>query len=138
MTYQIVLLDNPDEIIRLSDFLDAMIKRERLDFPTGFRIHLALEEACSNIIRYAYPGETGKTFRLDVETDDSSILFTLTDDGIPFNPLLNAPAVDTTLSAEERVIGGLGIFLLKNVMHEMNYERRGKFNILTMKYLKKQ
>jgi anti-sigma regulatory factor (Ser/Thr protein kinase) len=136
MTHRIVLYDDLSEIERLTEFMDQLVEELELDFADGYNLHLALEEACSNIIRYAYPGETGKTFCLDVEANEKSVVFTLTDSGIPFNPLENAPEVDITLSAEEREIGGLGIFLIKNVMSSVAYERRGGENILTMTYLR--
>lgn len=136
MTHRIVLYDDLSEIDRLTEFMDQLVEELGLDFADGYNLHLALEEACSNIIRYAYPGETGKTFCLDVEANDESVVFTLTDSGIPFNPLENAPEVDVTLSAEDREIGGLGIFLIKNVMHTVEYQRRGKENVLTMTYLR--
>jgi anti-sigma regulatory factor (Ser/Thr protein kinase) len=134
MKYQLVLHDDLSEIDRLAEFMDTLAEEERLDPAVGFNLHLALEEACSNIIRYAYPGETGKDFRLDVIADEQQIQFILTDEGIPFNPLENAPDVDITLSAEERDIGGLGIFLIKQCMSDVNYERRGRSNVLTMTY----
>lgn len=134
MKYQLVLHDDLSEIDRLAEFMDTLAEEERLDPAAGFNLHLALEEACSNIIRYAYPGETGKDFRLDVIADEQQIQFILTDEGIPFNPLENAPDVDITLSAEERDIGGLGIFLIKQCMSDVSYERRGCCNVLTMTY----
>lgn len=134
MKYQLVLHDDLSEIDRLAEFMETLAEEERLDPAAGYNLHLALEEACSNIIRYAYPGETGKEFRLDVITDEHQIQFILTDEGIPFNPLENAPDVDITLSAEERDIGGLGIFLIKQCMSNVNYERRGHSNVLTMTY----
>lgn len=136
MTHRIVLYDDLSEIDRLTEFMDQLVEELGLDFADGYNLHLALEEACSNIIRYAYPGETGKTFCLDVEANDESVVFTLTDSGIPFNPLENAPEVDVTLSAEDREIGGLGIFLIKNVMSAVAYERKGGENVLTMTYLR--
>ena len=134
MKYQLVLHDDLSEIDRLAEFMETLAEAESLDPATGFNLHLALEEACSNIIRYAYPGETGKEFRLDVASDEHQIQFTLTDEGIPFNPLENAPEVDVTLPAEDREIGGLGIFLIKQCMSAVRYERRGNSNVLTMTY----
>lgn len=134
MKYRLVLHDDLSEIDRLAEFMDSLAEAEGLDAAAGFNLHLALEEACSNIIRYAYPGETGKEFSLDVTADKHQIQFILTDEGIPFNPLENAPEVDISLSAEDREIGGLGIFLIKQCMSAVSYERRGSSNVLTMTY----
>lgn len=136
MTHRLVLYDNLSEIDRLAEFMDSLTEELGLECADGFNLHLALEEACSNIIQYAYPGDTGKTFSLDVEADSEKVVFTLTDSGIPFNPLESAPEVDVTLSAEDREIGGLGIFLIKNVMSSVEYQRRGEENVLTMTYLR--
>lgn len=136
MTHRLVLYDNLSEIDRLAEFMDSLTEELGLECADGFNLHLALEEACSNIIQYAYPGDSGKTFSLDVEADSEKVVFTLTDSGIPFNPLESAPEVDVTLSAEDREIGGLGIFLIKNVMSSVEYQRRGEKNVLTMTYLR--
>ena len=138
MKYRLVLRDDISEIDRLSEFMDGVVADLSLEMTDAYNLHLALEEACSNIIRYAYPGDTGGQFVLDVQADSRQVVFTLTDKGIPFNPLENAPEVDTTLSAEQREIGGLGIFLIRSVMHSVDYQRRDDSNVFTMTYLRKQ
>ena len=63
--------------------------------------------------------------------DDSKVAFVIKDSGIPFDPTTKDD-VDTTLSADERPIGGLGIFLVRQIMDSINYERVGKQNVLTL------
>ena len=98
-------------------------------------INLALEEAVSNVMLYAYPGrDDGKVIVEFVRSkthDGERLLFTITDTGVPFDPTAQKEA-DITLSAEERSIGGLGIHLVRQIMDEMVYRREETRNILTL------
>lgn len=92
---------------------------------------VAIEEMFVNVADHAYPGEGG-IVKYSIVSDGNTVTFRLADSGIPFDPL-SIPDPDTTLSAEEREIGGLGIFMMKKTMDEVHYERRNGENILTMK-----
>jgi anti-sigma regulatory factor (Ser/Thr protein kinase) len=94
-------------------------------------IEIAVDEMVSNIARYAYEGKDGKA-TVRFASDEQGITITLIDSGIPYNPLEKEDP-DITLSAEERGIGGYGIFIVKKVMNEITYEYRDNKNILTMK-----
>lgn len=96
-----------------------------------FKVRLCSEEAVANVVDYAYDGGMGF---LEVTTEASCGFFiiTLKDEGHPFDPL-KSPDPDITLSAEERQIGGLGIFLCKQMMDEVHYAFADGCNILTMK-----
>lgn len=94
-------------------------------------LSVAIEEMFVNVAHYAYPGESGSV-RFSIEHDGDTVTFRLTDGGIPFDPLAR-PDPDTTLSAEKRSIGGLGILIMKKTMDEAHYERKNGENILTMK-----
>ncbi len=104
---------------------------EGLDLPTelSMPINLALEEAVSNVMLYAYPGQHGQV--LIEFSKEKSIIFTITDSGIPFDPTQQREA-DTTLSLEERQIGGLGIHLVRQLMDEIYYRREDNKNVLTL------
>ena len=93
---------------------------------------LAVEEIFVNIEHYAYKDETGEVW-VSCELDKEKNLFTIIfeDTGIPFDPLKRDDP-DVTASAEERDIGGLGIFLTKKLMDEVRYENRDGKNILTL------
>ena len=97
-------------------------------------LNLVLEEAVSNIIFYAYPKdvvvEEAVTLTLTCEQDE--LLICLKDHGIAFDPTQKEDP-DLTLSAEERPIGGLGIFLIRQLMDEVTYRREGDCNLYTMK-----
>jgi len=95
-----------------------------------FKIRLCVEEVVENIVSYAYKRGDGW---LEAQTDkiDGSLVVTLRDAGTPFNPL-DTPEPDITLSAEERQIGGLGIFLCKKMMDSVRYKYENGCNILTL------
>ncbi len=96
------------------------------------QIELALEEILVNVIRYAYPADQQGNIELTCSAvSQEGLTIKVVDQGIAFDPLAR-PDPDTSLSLEERDIGGLGIFMTKTLMSELNYERRQGKNILTM------
>ncbi|MBP5342261.1 MAG: ATP-binding protein [Bacteroidales bacterium] len=106
------------------------------DMPTDetlcFKIRLSVEEAVENVVRYAYEGGIG-WLEAGTSLDKDTLILTieLRDAGVPFNPL-DREDPDITLSAEEREVGGLGIFLCKQMMDSLNYRYEDGNNILTM------
>jgi diacylglycerol kinase (ATP) len=97
-----------------------------------FKIRLSIEEAVENVVRYAYEGGMG-WIEVGTELDPEGVMLTivLRDAGVPFNPL-DKPDPDVSLSAEERQIGGLGIFLCKQLMDHIEYKYEDGCNVLTM------
>lgn len=97
-----------------------------------FKLRLSIEEAVENVVRYAYEGGIG-WLEAGTSLDRDSLILTieLRDAGIPFNPLEKADP-DITLGAEEREIGGLGIFLCKKMMDSIDYRYEEGNNVLTM------
>ena len=97
------------------------------------QITVAAEEVFVNIAHYAYTPEIGKAVvRVEVSGDPVTVSLTFIDHGVPYDPMVREDP-DVTLSAEERQVGGLGIFLVKNTMDDVNYEYRDGQNILTLK-----
>ena len=95
-------------------------------------ICVAIEEVFVNVAHYAYPESVGDmTLRIDLDEVSRTITFRMTDKGVPFDPL-KKPDPDITLSAEEREIGGLGIFIAKKTMDSLSYAYENGENILTM------
>ena len=129
---KLIIENNIEEITRLAPFVDELSEVYGIAPDLAFKINLALDEALANSINYAYPEGTVGTIILDVEDDGSDLVFRLTDEGTPFDPTKEGD-VDTTLSVEERPIGGLGIFLIKQMMDSVTYERMDNKNILTMR-----
>lgn len=117
----------------VTDFVNEEL--EKLDCPVKARrqIYVAIDELFGNIARYAYSPGVGKaTVRFSVEENPLEVAITFIDNGIPFNPLEKSNP-DTHLSAEERPIGGLGIFLVKKSMDLVEYEYKNGQNILKIK-----
>jgi sigma-B regulation protein RsbU (phosphoserine phosphatase) len=94
-------------------------------------LNLALEEAVTNIILYAYPKGSDGLVDIEAVLREHSIEFIITDSGVPFDPTA-APDADITLPAEERSIGGLGIYIVRQIMDEVRYQRLDDKNVLTM------
>ncbi|MBO6012241.1 MAG: ATP-binding protein, partial [Bacteroidales bacterium] len=89
-------------------------------------------EAVVNVMNYAYPSGTKGDVTVEASANDVRLKFTVIDSGAPFDPTVRAE-VDTTLSAEDRPIGGLGIHLVRQIMDSINYERVDGRNVLTLR-----
>ena len=95
-------------------------------------ICVAIEEVFVNVAHYAYPDSEGDmSLQIGFDEQSRAITFRMTDRGIPFDPL-KKPDPDITLSAEEREVGGLGIFIAKKTMDSLTYTYENGENILTM------
>ena len=124
------LTENLSQVISfVEQFLEYCHCSEKVILQTD----MAVEEIFVNIACYAYGSDTG-TVTIFVEYIDfpPSVSITFTDCGIPYNPL-KKPDPDTTLSAEKRKIGGLGIFIVKKIMDEVFYEYHDNKNCLTIR-----
>ncbi len=96
-----------------------------------FKIRLSVEETVENVVNYAYKEGLGY-IEIETKKDGNQLSIILKDGGKPFNPLEKSDP-DVTLSVEERPIGGLGIFLCKQMMDEVQYSFKDGCNVLTMK-----
>lgn len=124
----------PNDVQRIGDlagFVDEAAEAVSLDMTVSMSLNLALEEAVVNVMNYAYPHEEHGEVDIRCICEDDMLRFIITDTGTPFDPTKVKPA-DTTLSAEDRQIGGLGIHLVRELMDEMTYTYRDGKNILTL------
>ena len=128
----LVLPDDVQEAPRLKTFVDEVCEAVGFDESTTMQINLALEEAVVNVMNYAFPPGTHGDVRIDAYANDIRLKFVISDSGVPFDPTTRGK-VDMSLSLEERDIGGLGIFLVRQLMDSMNYERVNGRNILTLR-----
>ncbi len=126
----ITLPNDISTISQLSEFVETVCEEKGLDMALTMNLNLALEEAVVNVMSYAYPDSQGDV-KVDIMIDDQKVVSILTDSGIPFDPTQKGD-VDTTLPAEERPIGGLGIHLVKQIMDKVSYQYVGNQNILTL------
>ena len=132
MKKTLVLSNDIRQIPELAAFVEALAEELSLNPAEAMSLNLALEEAVTNVMMYAYPaGVTGQV-ELDVDALPGRLVFELSDSGVPFDPTA-APDADISLGVEERPIGGLGIFLVRQIMDSVEYARRGGKNILTLK-----
>ncbi len=127
----LVIGNNIDELNRLVIFLEVL--EEEWDLPQGLvpSINLALEEALTNIIFYAYEKGSKSKITVDFRLKDTEMTIVLTDAGKPYDPTQKEDP-DINLSAEDRPIGGLGIFLIKQIMNKVTYRRVNNKNQLTL------
>ena len=128
----LILHNDIQQIPQLAEFVEAVADMAHLDVGLTMSLNLALEEAVSNVIMYAYPQGSDGLVDVEAIVRKDSLEFIISDSGVAFDPTA-APEADTTLDVEDRPIGGLGIFLVRNIMDEVKYTRSdsGK-NILSM------
>ena len=131
MEKSIILANDIAEVSKLNGFIDEIGEAFSLSPDVIFNLNLVLEEAVVNVINYAYPKEEHESIYLSAKLHEGSIVLVLTDTGKEFDPTM-APEADITLSAEERPIGGLGLFLIRQMMTEVRYERIDGKNVLTL------
>jgi sigma-B regulation protein RsbU (phosphoserine phosphatase) len=132
MQHSITLTNDIQQVPQLADFVDMVCEEVGMDMAIAIQMNLAMEEAVVNVMDYAYPAGTVGDVTIEAESDDDQLQFTIIDSGTPFDPTAKEE-VDTTLSAEERPIGGLGIHLVRQLMDSINYERIDEKNILTLR-----
>ncbi len=120
-------IENLDQVLA---FVDACLEPLDASMKAQMQIDVAVEELFVNVARYAYAPETGQV-TIRVEPEDAAVAITLVDRGTPYDPLAKADP-DVTLSAEDRQIGGLGIYMVKKSMDGMEYRREDGCNILTI------
>ena len=129
-TRRLTIKNEVDELTKLPEFVDTVCEEAGVDMALIASLNLALEEAATNVVLYAYAGGTGFV-DIDAIYTPQQLKFVITDTGIPFDPTQMKDA-DITLSAEERPIGGLGIFLVRQIMDTVHYERVNDHNVLTL------
>ena len=127
----ITLTNNVQDVPLLATFVEEVCEQAGFDASVTMQMNLAMEEAVVNVMNYAYPSGTQGDIMIDALMGNGKLQFVISDNGPPFDPTAEADA-DTTLSAEERPIGGLGIFLVRQLMDDINYEYKDDKNILTL------
>ena len=132
MQHSITLTNDIEQVPQLADFVDMVCEEVGFDPSVSIQMNLAIEEAVVNVMSYAYPVGTVGNVIIEAQANEDCLTFTIIDNGTPFDPTAKSE-VDTTLSAEERPIGGLGIHLVRQLMDSINYERIDNKNILTLR-----
>ena len=127
----ITLRNDVKEVEALGAFVKQVAGQLSLDKSMVGKLRLAVEEAVVNVMEYAYPKGTTGDVNIRATSNGRRLKFIITDAGVSFNPT-EVAAADTTLSAEERPVGGLGILLVRELMDSINYERIDGKNVLTL------
>ena len=118
-----------ENIDAITEFVNEQLEANDCPLKLQTQIDIVIDEVFSNIAFYAYAPETG-TATVRVEIANSGVSLTFLDSGVPYDPLKREDP-DTTLGAEERAIGGLGIFMVKKLASDVRYEYADGHNILT-------
>lgn len=123
-----------EQIKPVTDFINNQLTELGCSERIRIQVDVAVDELFSNIARYAYNPDIGPaTVRVDVEENPLCVIITFIDHGVPYDPL-SAEFKDTThLSARERPIGGLGLYMVKKTMDDVSYSYRDGQNILTIR-----
>ena len=117
----------------VTDFVNQQLEELACPMKAQVQINIAIDELFSNIAHYSYNPEIGQaTVRVEVMENPLAVSITFIDNGVPYDPLSKEDP-DLTLSAEERKIGGLGIYMVKKSMDEITYEYKDGQNILSIK-----
>jgi len=128
----LIINNDVNELLKLTAYVEDISAKAGLDDMQTMNLELALEEAVTNVVLYAYDEGTTGTVNIACRYADKEMTFVITDNGKPFDPTASENP-DITLSAEDRGIGGLGIFMVRNLMDDMHYERQDGKNVLTLK-----
>ena len=118
MNKEIVIKNEVEELDKLAAFVEEVASELGLGPELEMNLNLALEEVVSNVILYAYPNKEEGKVTIAAKGDGKSLVFTITDKGKEFDPT-KVEEADITLSAEDRQIGGLGIYIVKNIMNKV-------------------
>ena len=122
-----------ENLEQVTQFTDAFLEQIGCPMKVQIQIDIVIDELFSNIAHYAYaPGTGAATVRIEAAENPEAVVLTFLDRGVPYNPLEKEDP-DITLSAEQRDIGGLGIYMVKKTMDELSYTYQDGQNILTVK-----
>lgn len=123
----------PAEPRRVAEIFERFAEEHDLPPQVLMRMELALDEALTNVVSYAFPEESGDAvITVGMDIRERRVRICIEDNGPPFDPLTEAPEPDVEAPAEEREIGGLGVHLAKTFVETLRYERVDGRNRLTL------
>ena len=129
--FQLSIRNELSDIEKVNDEFERFSRENNLPDGVCRRVSIAFDDLLNNVISYAFRDEAGHEVDIRGELDGSRLTITITDDGIPFNPL-GTRMPDTSLSLGERPLGGLGIHLVRNLVDDISYQRRIDRNVLSV------
>ncbi|MBP3260524.1 MAG: ATP-binding protein [Prevotella sp.] len=131
MKKKLTLKNQVGELERVNQFVEEIGEELGLDMELQMNLNLVMEEMVSNVIFYAYPEGKTADIELAAESNGKELTFVLTDQGKEFDPTAKEDA-DPDVNPIDREIGGMGIFIVKNIMNHVTYQRLEGKNLLTM------
>ena len=131
MRKEIRIKNQISELEHVAKFIEEIGEELGLSMELQMNLNLVMEEMVSNVIFYAYPQEVDAEIELVAKSDGKELTFVLTDQGREFDPTAKEDA-DPNVNPAEREIGGMGIFIVKNIMNQVTYQRLDGKNLLTM------
>ncbi len=123
---------SPGQLQLVEQAIDEMAERDTWPEELIFKVKLVVEELGLNIIDHGYGNDDSKEIEIRLSSKDGSLTIEFIDEAPPFDPLSETPAPDTSAGIEERRIGGLGVFLVLEMMDDVQYVREGKQNRITL------
>jgi len=132
MRKEIKIKNQVGELEHVAAFIEEIGEELGLDMEMQMNLNLVMGEMVSNVIFYAYPEGTEATIELKAESDGKELTFVLSDRGREFDPTLRED-LDVETNPADRDLGGMGIYIVKNIMNQVSYQRLEGKNLLTMK-----
>ena len=130
---QIRIVNDLAEIDRVNQEFGEFVEKWQIPAAIGYKFNVAFDELLNNTISYAYQDEKEHQIDVGIDFSGGKLTVTIEDDGIPYNPFTREDP-DTSLSLEDREVGGLGVHLVKNLMEEVAYHRKIDKNVLTLSH----
>lgn len=129
MPKQVLHITNDlSELARLSAWVEQFVAAASLPEGMAFQINLCLDELITNTVLYGYTDQHAHTISVELDLAGTQLAVRLIDDGRAFNPFADAPEPDLESELEDRPIGGLGVFLVQELMDAVDYHREGSHN----------
>lgn len=133
MRKEIKIRNQVSELERVAQFVEEIGEELGLSMELQMNLNLVMEEMVSNVIFYAYPEGTDASIELLAESNGKELTFLLSDQGREFDPTLKDDADPNINPIDREGLGGMGIFIVKNIMNQVTYQRLEGKNLLTMK-----
>ncbi len=128
--HEITVKATIDQIPVISDFVESLMSVAGFNSRKTMEVLLVVEEACTNIIKYAYPGKEG-TIQISARVSGDRLELTIEDEGVPFDPTTHIVTLSQA-DAKDRPVGGLGIHLMRSLMDGISFEFKDGMNVLTL------
>ena len=122
---------NLESIQKIQDFVEENLRGKKSDRSKLFKINILIEEIVVNIVNYAFNNTAEGVINIEIDISGDKMFFKISDNGIPFNPL-KAKEPDISASLEDRKVGGLGIFFVKQIAKDISYSYQNSKNCISL------